>query len=627
MPSGTHKISIGIDFGTTNTTVCLAIPHGKDQDGRLTFLVECLKFNDDGTGGKDYVPTVVLYDTRPNSDGSPRPPLIGHEAMHPVLDGEIQPATHRLCVHSKFLLGQESMGDTEWQAYLVDNPEYASKPNYLCYDEQEYKPSRVVRDFFHVLFGEILQHYLIQGQKSGGTVSLEDLNVVITCPEAWKHGLGQHVGGTDSKKHAIRSHHFLKEILGQLGLGAVEIKTEPEAATVYFAKHLETAGQPEFTGQVMIVDYGGGTLDICLSRLERKQGGLVVTPELGDHHAVDGRSVAGVKFDEALFELAWEDEGAEQQLGESLEQIKKTPEYVAFLYKLDHEKRERWLQTTEKLRLAATKATTEDAPCFRVPLDRKCRLGATPSRMVQAFETANKPTLLQCLEGFNQKLGTSPEERSQLPENSFRLLMVGGFSRLELARRTVLEHFGWNADAENACVARFSDEADTAYAIAKGAALIAARWAHVEAVVPFNIGVVSHSRSSPDGRVRKPILNAGAKVSECADWVYCGAKNKGPSVYQVSGLRARIEFFISQGQEYADIPLNRDPDGQTLAVDSVLPIHCKDLHVAFRFDETEQEPWVRFEDANNKEAFREHRLGELIRRARNQPALSEEEEA
>lgn len=614
------KISIGIDFGTTNTTVSLAVRNGDRIE------VECLEFGDPNLPGADYIPTAVLYDSRPNADGSARAPVIGHAAMHPVLDGDIQPGEHvyRLCLHSKFLLGQESMGGEAWAAYLSENPQYATDTDYLRYDSAEFKPSRVVRDFFHGLFSEVLQHHRVQQQKPGGEITLADLRVVVTCPEAWKHGLGQHVGGEGSKKYAIRSQEVLKTILSQMGIGAVEVKSEPEAATVYFAHHLETTHQEQFSGRVMIVDYGGGTLDVCLSRLERKDGGLVITPELGDHHAVDGRFVAGVRFDETLFQLAWDIADAEEILGQSLEDVKKTPEYASFLYKLDHEKRERWVQTSDRLKLAARGEVTEDKdiPCFRVQVERKCRLGATPNLMVQAFEEANKPTLLQCLEGFNHKLGMSPDDRKKLSHHSFRLLMVGGFSRLELARRAVIEHFGWDPDTTVEQVARFPNHADTAYAIAKGAALLACRWARVESVVPFNIGIVSYLANGERGRT--PILKAGAKVTDCSDWVFYKNSSGKPTSYRVNGIRQGVEFFISQGQDNADIPINRTLSGEVLDLDSVLPKGCAEVLVAFRFHAEGQEPWVRFQDATNAKSYTEHRLGELIGRARQQPALYEE---
>lgn len=610
------KISIGIDFGTTNTTVSLAVQNGDRID------VECLAFGDTTRPGADYIPTEVLYDSRPNSDGSACVPVIGHAAMRPANDGDIVPGEHvyRLCLHSKYLLGQESMGDEAWAAYLSENPQYATDADYLRYDTGEFKPSRVVRDFFHGLFSEVLQHHRVQQQKPSGDVSLADLRVVVTCPEAWKHGLGQHVGGEGSKKYAIRSQEVLKSILNQMGIGVVEVKSEPEAAAVYFAHHRETAHQELFSGRVMIVDYGGGTLDVCLSRLERKDGGLVVTPELGDHHAVDGRFVAGVKFDETLFELAWDK--AENKPEQSLDEFKKTSDYACFLHKLDHEKRERWVETSQRLKLEVLGKVTEKLPCFRVRLDRNCRLDATPDLMVEAFNNANKPTLLQCLEGFNHKLGTAPDDRKKLSHQSFRLLMVGGFSRLELARRAVIEHFGWDPDSTVEQVARFPNHADTAYAIAKGAALLACRWARVEPVVPFNIGIVSYLANGERGRT--PILKAGTKVTDCSDWVFYKNSSGKPTSYRVNGIRQGVEFFISQGQDNADIPINRTLSGEVQDLDSVLPKGCAEVLVAFRFHAEGQEPWVRFQDATNANSYTEHRLGELIGRARQQPALYEE---
>ena len=47
----------------------------------------------------------------------------------------------------------------------------------------------------------------------------------------------------------------------------VQVVTEPEAASAYFAYHYEKETGKPFNGSLLLIDYGGGTLDITLTRI------------------------------------------------------------------------------------------------------------------------------------------------------------------------------------------------------------------------------------------------------------------------------------------------------------------------------------------------------------------------
>lgn len=631
-----RKIPIGIDFGTTNTTVCIAIPDNDAAD--KNFRVECLKFNETEQGGDDYIPTVVLYDERPNSDGSARLPLIGSKAMRPLLRGNFNANVHRLCVHGKFLLGEESRGEAHWRDYLATNPHYASNAGALRYDTDNYKPSRVVGDFFKALFEEICTHHLIKAQLGEGKerAELSDLAVVVTCPEAWKHSLGlpldEQAGATQQGQSVAlqaNPHPLLKNILEKrLGLSTVEIKSEPEAATVYFAKQFEHSNKKHFSGRVMIVDYGGGTLDICLSGVEFKDSGLVVTPEGGGHHAADGRFVAGVRFDERVFELAWQAADAEKKLEASFDDLKRSSSFQKFMNLIDKAKRDDWPETTESLRDQALGNATEDVHLFGLDVDfneRMVKLRVTASTFVQAFNDANRPTLTTCLAAFEGQLGDE-NQRQKLPKENFRLLLVGGFSRLELARRHVIEHFGWKPDdATETRFARFKPEADTAFAIAKGAALLAARWARVEGRMRYSVGLVGYNGGPNDPPEYNPALTEGMKYVEASQWMQ--ARHKDDKANETSfdflpdGMS--VEAYIQQGDVYRSFKINVGKDGHAVrALDMMPDGDCKKVLVKFRYDEAADGVCVRFEDAANPKHFKEYQIQDLIERVFHQPALS-----
>lgn len=46
----------------------------------------------------------------------------------------------------------------------------------------------------------------------------------------------------------------------------VEVVSEPEAASAYFAYNYEAETSKSFNGYLLLIDYGGGTLDITLQK-------------------------------------------------------------------------------------------------------------------------------------------------------------------------------------------------------------------------------------------------------------------------------------------------------------------------------------------------------------------------
>jgi hypothetical protein len=555
--------------------------------------------------------------------------VIGNEAMKPLLRERFEPAVHRLCHHPKFLLGEESRGEAYWEQFLRGNPHYATSGEWLRYDTGEYTPSRVVTDFFTVLLEEVRNHPKLTAQNRGKPVTLADLAVVVTCPEAWKHSLGLPLE-MDSTEQAdadtlrqANPHPLLKEILeNRLGLKSVEIKTEPEAATVFFSKQFEEQNSKPYSGRVMIVDYGGGTLDICLSQVDHRPDGLVVTPEPGGHHAVDGRFVAGVKFDETVFELAWRAVQAENTLGVSMEKLKRTANFHQFMDRLDRMKRVDWQYTTETLRDHVLKRNIEEVPLFKISCDwgdRAVKLVVTAERLVEAFRQANEPTLTDCLSAFQSQLGNKTA-RKKLPKNAFRLLLVGGFSRLELARRTVIEYFGWDPDGADPRVASFESRADTAYAIAKGAALLAARWARVEGRMRYNLGVVYHAHGEAAEYGYSPALPKGMKYTEASQWHYAGGS---AAEFELNPESKNLFAYFDSHSQPVRFRLNVDERGEVVEAGRMLPnLGSTRIRIRFRYDEQIDGVVVRFEAAGNAKSYKDYPIRDLIRHAMEHvPAL------
>jgi hypothetical chaperone protein len=86
--------------------------------------------------------------------------------------------------------------------------------------------------------------------------------------------------------------HQAEEMLRSAALAAgfenIRFLTEPEAATRYYF-----AGEPDTDATVLVFDFGGGTLDLCLARMQNQHYEVLAT---------SGADIGGTMLDRLLFE-------------------------------------------------------------------------------------------------------------------------------------------------------------------------------------------------------------------------------------------------------------------------------------------------------------------------------------
>ncbi len=103
-----------------------------------------------------------------------------------------------------------------------------------------------------------LENILTDALESLGETEIGTLTVGI--PEIWRKT------GDRQKRNAS---NLVREICESLHLAKnVKIVTEPEAASAYFAYRYVDSKHENFNGHILVVDFGGGTLDITLSNVK-----------------------------------------------------------------------------------------------------------------------------------------------------------------------------------------------------------------------------------------------------------------------------------------------------------------------------------------------------------------------
>lgn len=130
-----------------------------------------------------------------------------------------------------------------------------------------------------------------------------------------------------------------------------------------------------------------------------------------------------------------------------------------------------------------------------------------------------------------------------------------------------------------------------------------------EEVLPYDVGIVCYSHN-PDN-CRSPVLKAGTKIADYGSWTYYTNRNGKPLKFRVDSIGTGIDFFISMSKDFVPMPVVEQVGEESLHPNRLIPDGSRNVLVAFRCDDVLKELLVRFEDAENSQLFKEHRLGKL----------------
>ena len=113
-----------------------------------------------------------------------------------------------------------------------------------------YTPRRISGEYLKYLLELAMKH---EKKKQIGSL-------VICVPNIWS-----------SKEITKDGRRILREILEEdlkdCPIGDVQVVEEPEAASAFFAYNMEQSTGEAFNGHLLIIDYGGGTLDLTLTKV------------------------------------------------------------------------------------------------------------------------------------------------------------------------------------------------------------------------------------------------------------------------------------------------------------------------------------------------------------------------
>ena len=396
---------------------------------------------------------------------------------------------------------------------------------------REKAPYDIAKDFFK----EVLSEYC---QKTG----MEIDKIVLTVPDIWKNEI--------TKKTATEN---LLEMFSELGYSYEQIRfeSEPVAAAAYYCKMLNNCYQ----GYVVVVDFGGGTLDLTLCKVDENSD-ITVMRRCGNSGDYNG--CAGIAFDEAL---------AERIIKKYNLNIKNGSKEFYNLFNAIESAKINSVGTDSVLRDAYagydqySGCFLDDKLAFSVPDSRFVgeEYDVMASDIIEVFDEVNKPALTENLQRMKEYCKELNIDINQ--QDNFRILMVGGFSNLYCVEACCREEFDSLPGIKDE---RFDDKMHLgnrcSTAIANGAAIIAEGMTKVNYLCQTDVGYYYYDVESADEKYAT-VIQKDAPVSDYSEPVFSNLILQNMFI----GSEIRIKLFFDDG--YGKIPVYLDESFKALCPD------------------------------------------------------------
>lgn len=320
-------------------------------------------------------------------------------------------------------------------------------------------------------------------------------NLCICVPEIWSTGL-----------QTLDGRSILREILQatDVPIDHIQVVTEPEAASAYFAYNYEIETKKSFNGYLLLIDYGGGTLDITLTEIVSSgKGNMEICYREGcgageNHVDSHGNKIvgdAGVAYIQNLVLHAI------RNSGEFDDDISFTdPKFVSAVLDFEssiksHEKMseiESYFGTFgtysdfEEVLNSSPEDFAEFEYCDSV-------ITVTYQDLYRVYKETIEPVLLKQVNQINDKvrdlIKDDPCKPSSGNKDNFKIALVGGFSGCFFVKAQLYEIYNMDANLKNDPRIKNISTNKKEQAISLGAALLAADKVRLQKTSRYSIGL------------------------------------------------------------------------------------------------------------------------------------------
>ena len=432
-------LCFGVDFGSTYTTVSVY----QEETGKL----EAQTLSE---GGTPFIPSVVSVSKGQIS--------VGREAKMMSMMGKKGIQNFRAF---KMMLAEEN------EEVLTDRGFTAT-----------YTPEHVTADFLENILKQVLDNI--------GETKIDHL--VLGVPEIWNSTLTT-IDGRSRLRDICRRFSFVEK-------SGVQVVSEPAAASAFFAYNFRQMVGDNFDGKILLVDYGGGTLDITLNEVD-------VRPDKNGQEGMEIRILyrtgageneqrqigkASIVYMESLLESAIHQEfpnmkiehdvhfyraldGLEVQLQECTNIIKT----IFDDYGTDPED------------LSEDEMDEEDYIFTMIPY-RGMFINISYQLMVQVYDQIIRGVFDEKMEEVIQYMKERNIDYMNRNDQTFKIVLVGGFGNYYLVKKQMTDKFKFSSTDERQKNIIMKRE-DCEKAISLGAALLASNVLRIRNTAPYSIGI------------------------------------------------------------------------------------------------------------------------------------------
>jgi hypothetical protein len=414
---------IGIDFGTTNSTIAY-----RDENGNIT------GYRFGGGGGKVYIPSAIAY---PKDAGESEGIRIGEAAQ---------------------MVHRTDPGD--YYYYEFYKIELCGSYGRILDAEHGKRVIDVVKDYLHFLIDRYKREQFVA--ETDRRARLE--HIVLALPNIISDDL---IDDAEAVKDELQD--FLDTEAEES-----QFRGEASCACEFYVSRPKNQG---FTGTIIVVDYGGGTLDISNCRITRSGDEANIAIAMQKGTSVDERNTfgfAGVAFDQ----------GVVMSIPEIAARNLSKPEITEYAAAFERYK----IENHDEIRKRLHKYYSEGGDIK--PLN--CELKGQPYVMNipllhDVFEQVNQPFFK---EYFNEVVPEDERRNGAAAEqDTFRVLLIGGFSQLLCVEKAVKDFLNIDlTDTYDKRIARVNVN-EMFIAVAHGAVIYGDKAGKAPELCLFEIGV------------------------------------------------------------------------------------------------------------------------------------------
>lgn len=502
-------MKIGIDFGSTYSTISAYFPD-EDRVAALS-LVE---------GESASIPSVVSVSKK------------GKITCGKAAKEQIGKKTVRCFEAFKMLLNEP-------------DPDLLAARGY----DGTYTPRVITRYYLDSLLQGIATRY-----------SADTFEEVVVCvPEVWCRNV-----------RTLDGRSILRDVIKnelEVNVEQVRVVTEPEAASAFFAYYYEKDTQKPFNGNLLLIDYGGGTLDITLTEVVSDGNGRMEISfragcGAGENH--DGTlGSAGIAYMQRVVALAMIDAG----LIGSIEDVDYTdPEFIGAVRDLESQ-----LKSPDRMKdiedyygsygsgYEELDEILEEDPEEFISLEYDGEeLPVTYQNMLLAYRQVISDILAAKIAEINanvkRQIGEDPCELSAGLRDNFKIALVGGFGSFYLVKKQLSEIYKLDANEKIDQRTKNIHADKRELAISLGAALLAAGKVTQKKTARFSIGLYS---AGPDRVYRAKFAIRCLQTVETGKPYYILRNGEEPDTPEnrvvFGGISKQIKNFVISFSDQDDV--------------------------------------------------------------------------